>query len=92
MIDQSEEDLPLELRERKNRMIEKGLLEVTAEFKAKVLEERATILKERMDLPEKDQHDPEYERLCYARYRPLIGSGRIHVSLMIIQSSVFQNG
>ena len=68
MIDQSEEDLPLELRERKNRMIEKGLLEVTAEFKAKVLEERATILKERMDLPEKDQHDPEYERLCYVRY------------------------
>ncbi len=68
MIDTPDEELSCELRARKQRMLQNGQLELSEEFRRTLIEEKKSLLETRMSLPEKDQFDPEYERLCYIRY------------------------
>jgi len=68
MIDTPDEELSCELRGRKQRMLKNGQLELSEEFRRTLIEEKKSLLETRMNLPEKDQFDPEYERLCYVRY------------------------
>ena len=68
MIDTPDDELSCELRGRKQRMVEKGQLELSEESRRVLIEEKKSLLETRMNLPEKDQFDPDYERLCYIRY------------------------
>ena len=68
MIDTPNDELSCELRGRKQRMVEKGQLELSEESRRILIEEKKSLLETRMNLPEKDPFDPDYERLCYMRY------------------------
>ena len=68
MIDTPDDELSCELRGRKQRMVEKGQLELSEESRRILIEEKKSLLETRMNLPEKDPFDPDYERLCYMRY------------------------
>ena len=60
MIDTPDDELSCELRGRKQRMVEKGPLELSEESRRVLIEEKKSPLKTRMNLPEKDQFDPDY--------------------------------